>query len=117
MTSSRRNSAKVIKTRVGNFVVAMVTDLWGHLTYYLRGAWHTVYAMLLSNYMLPEIHTMKKKDFLKPIIHSQISLISLLIMAVTFCLLPKTMVSFRNRINYYRKQNMNKFLPLSLDLN
>ena len=28
----------------------MVTDLWCHLPYNLEGAWHTVYAMLLSNY-------------------------------------------------------------------
>ena len=40
----------------------MVTDLWCHLTYNLRGAWHTLYAMLLLNYneMLPEIHTTEK---------------------------------------------------------
>ena len=28
----------------------MVTDWWCHLTNNSRGAWHTVYAMLLSNY-------------------------------------------------------------------
>ena len=28
----------------------MVTDLWCLLTYSSRGAWHTVYTMLLSNY-------------------------------------------------------------------
>ena len=48
----------------------MVTDLWCHHAYNLRGAWHTVYAMLLSNYceMLSEIHTMEKFDFLNSII-------------------------------------------------
>ena len=29
--------------------VAMITDLWCHLTYNSRGAGQTVYAMLLSN--------------------------------------------------------------------
>ena len=43
-------SAKVLRTTVGNSIAAMVTDLSRHLTYNLRGAWHTVYAMLLSNY-------------------------------------------------------------------
>ena len=44
----------------------MVTDLWLHLTYYLRGAWHTINEMLLG------IYTMEKHDFLRPIIHFQI---------------------------------------------
>ena len=41
--------------------------------YDLRGASHTVYAMLLSNYgeILPEINTMDKCVFLKSMIHSQ----------------------------------------------
>ena len=39
--SSGCHSAKVLSTTVGNSIVAMVTDLWHHLTYNLRGAWHT----------------------------------------------------------------------------
>ena len=77
-------------------LVAMITDLCHHLTYDSWGAWHTVYALLLSNYecdvisliirwehsiqcmssssriiseMLPEIHTMEKFDFLKSAIY------------------------------------------------
>ena len=51
-------------------MVAMVTDLLCHLTYNSRGAWHTVYAMLLSNYKrdATEIQTMKKLYFVKYII-------------------------------------------------
>ena len=47
----------------------MVTDLWYHLTYNSRGAWHTVYAMLLSNYKLDAtgIHTIETWNFLKSI--------------------------------------------------
>ena len=81
---------------VGNPLVAMVTDLCCHLDYDSRGAWHTMYAMLLSKYvllmiegehgnvqcmpcspqiiseMLSEIHTMEKCIFLKFMIYSQI---------------------------------------------
>ena len=44
-----------------------------HLTDKSSRAWHTVYVMLLSDYMLDysETHTMEKSDFLTPIIHSQ----------------------------------------------
>ena len=35
--------------KINNSIVVMVTDLWCHLTHNSRGAWHTVYAMLLSN--------------------------------------------------------------------
>ena len=51
----------------------MVTDLCCHLTFDLRGAWHTVYAMLsrIESDMLPEIHTSQKFNFLKSLIHSQ----------------------------------------------
>ena len=35
---------------VCNSIVAMVAGLLCHLAYNLRIAWHTVYAMLLSNY-------------------------------------------------------------------
>ena len=47
-----QHSAKVLATPICNSIVAvaMVTDLWCHLTYNSRGAWHTVYAMLPSNY-------------------------------------------------------------------
>ena len=51
----------------------MITDLRCHPTNALLEAWHTVYAMLLSNYKwdVPEIHTMEKGYFLKPIIPYQ----------------------------------------------
>ena len=49
MSSMREHSAKVLSTPVCNSIVAMVTGLACHLTYNLRGAWHTVYAMLLLN--------------------------------------------------------------------
>ena len=43
----------------------MVTELWCHTTYNSRGAFHTVYAMLLSiiSEMLPEIHTLENAIF------------------------------------------------------
>ena len=41
---------QVLSPPVCNSLVAMATDLWGHLTCNSRGAWHTVYAMLLLNY-------------------------------------------------------------------
>ena len=74
MMSSGCHSAKVLSTTFGYSLVAMITDLCRHLTYTSKGAWHTLYAMLPSiiREMLPEIHTMKKFDFLKLIIHSQI---------------------------------------------
>ena len=55
-------------------LVVLVTDLLYHLTYDLRGAWHTVYGLLLTNLseMLPEIFKMEKCYFLKPIIYFQI---------------------------------------------
>ena len=57
-------SAKVLSTAVCYSLVAIVTDLCCHLTDDSRGAWYTVYAMLLSNYeILPKIYTMKKLDF------------------------------------------------------
>ena len=48
--SPRCHSAKVLSPSVCISMVAMVTGLWRHLTYNSRGAWHTVYAMLLSNF-------------------------------------------------------------------
>ena len=57
------------------YSVAVEIALCRHLTYNSRGAWHTLYAMLLSNYlseMLPKMHTMEKCDFLKSVIDSQI---------------------------------------------
>ena len=63
----------VLGTTVAYSLVAMVTDLCCYLTYDSRGEWHTVYAMLLSNYeMIPKIHTIKKCDSVKPIIYSKI---------------------------------------------
>ena len=50
LTSLMFHSGKVLSSKVGDSVVTMVTDLWLYLTYYSRGAWHTKYAMLLSNY-------------------------------------------------------------------
>ena len=50
VTSSGCHSPKVLSKTVGNSIVAMVTDLWRHLTYTSSGAWHTMYAMLLYNY-------------------------------------------------------------------
>ena len=50
LTSSGSHAVEILRTQVRNSIVAMVTDLWCHLTYNLRGAWHTVYAMLHSNY-------------------------------------------------------------------
>ena len=64
MTSSKRHSAKLLSTTMNNSIVAMVTDLWRHLTCDFGGAWRSK--------MLSKIHTMEKIDFLKLIIHLQI---------------------------------------------
>ena len=50
VTSTRRHSAKVLSTPICNSIVSMVIDLWCHLIYNLREAWHTMCTMLLSNY-------------------------------------------------------------------
>ena len=50
VASSRRHSAKVLKTTAGNSIVATGTNLWRHFTPTLRGACHALYAMPLSNY-------------------------------------------------------------------
>ena len=62
----------VLSTAVGNTIVAMVIDLWRHW----QQSMATVYAMIPSNYKfnLPEIHTLEKCDFLKPIINSKVTL-------------------------------------------
>ena len=88
--SSGCYSVKVQGTPVCKSIVAMVTDLWCHLTYDWRGAWLSNYDVIslkigeehgiqcmpcpskIISEMLPEIHTMEKCYFLKPIIHSQI---------------------------------------------
>ena len=44
------HSVKVLSTTVDYSLVAVVTNLFHHLTYDAAVAWHTVYAMLLSNY-------------------------------------------------------------------
>ena len=44
--SSGCHSVKVLSTTFGYSLVAVVTDMYCHLTYNSRGAWHTVYAML-----------------------------------------------------------------------
>ena len=67
------HSVKVLSTTVGYSLVAVITELCCHLTYDSRGAWHRVYAMLLSICeTLPEIQTMEKCDFLKSIIYYEI---------------------------------------------
>ena len=38
---------KHFRVTFGNSIVAMVINLWCHLTYSVGVAWHTVYAMLL----------------------------------------------------------------------
>ena len=50
VTSSGCHSVKVLSTKVVYSVVAMETDLCFHLTHDTRGAWQTMYDMLLSNY-------------------------------------------------------------------
>ena len=50
MTSPRCHSAKVLSTPVRNSIVAIVTELGRYLIFNSRRSWHTVYAMLLSNY-------------------------------------------------------------------
>ena len=50
VTSSGCHYVKVLSAIGSYFLVAMVTDLCRHLTYDSRGAWHTAYAMLHSNY-------------------------------------------------------------------
>ena len=77
----------VLRAQVCSSIVAMVTDLWCHLTHDSRGAWHTVYSLIIReehgiqcmplssqiiSEMLLEIHIMEKVNFLKSIIPSQI---------------------------------------------
>ena len=50
VTSSGCHSPKGLSITVGNFLVAMVTDVCRNLTYNSRIEWHTVYAGILSNY-------------------------------------------------------------------
>ena len=50
VSSSGCHSAKVLSTTDGCFLVAMVSNLCRHHIYNSRGAWHTLYAILLSNY-------------------------------------------------------------------
>ena len=50
VTSSGCHSVKVLGSIYDYSLVPMVTDLFRHLTYDSREAWHTLYAMLLSNY-------------------------------------------------------------------
>ena len=39
----RRYSATVLGKTVGNFIAPTVTEIWHHLTYDSREAWHTLY--------------------------------------------------------------------------
>ena len=74
MTLSRRHSAKVLRVRVDNSIVATVIDLWRYLIYDSRGARSKCMpcSSRIITKMLPEILTIEKCDFLKPIVHSQI---------------------------------------------
>ena len=50
VTLSGCHSVKILTPTVGYSVVVMATDLCRSLTHDSRGAWHTVYVMLLLNY-------------------------------------------------------------------
>ena len=60
----RRHRDIITRTTVGNSIPATITNLSCHLTYNSREA------------MLPEIHTMKKCDFLNFIVVTQITYVS-----------------------------------------
>ena len=51
-TITRRNSARVLITIVGNFIVTMVTYLWKNITYNSRVAWYTVYSVQYMVYSI-----------------------------------------------------------------
>ena len=69
--SLRHQSAKLLNTNTtdSNSIIAMVTDLWCHLI--LRGE-HGIQCMpcfsRIIRAMVPEIYTVEKCDFLKPIL-------------------------------------------------
>ena len=63
----------VLSITVGISIVAMVIDLWCHLTYNSRGAWDTDMPCSSQIIGVVMLHTMEKCYFLKPIIHSQIT--------------------------------------------
>ena len=67
--SSGCHSAKELSTTVVNSIVAMVTDLCGVISLIIQEA-HGIQCMpcfpRIISEMLPEIHTLKKCDFLKP---------------------------------------------------
>ena len=89
MKSLGCHSVKIPITAVGYSLVAMVTDLLCHLIYSSRGAWHCcvisfifleehgIQCMPCSSQIIsemqPEIYNMEKFDFLKSLIHSQIT--------------------------------------------
>ena len=92
VTSSVCHSAKILSTKVGYSLIAMVTYLHVVISLIIRGGHgiqctylhvHVCYltydsrgsmacSSLIISEMLPEIHIMEKCDFLKSIIHSQI---------------------------------------------
>ena len=74
MTSESRYSAEVLRTTVCNFIVATVIDLWRHLAYASR----------IISEMLPEILTIEKYYFLKPMIHSQIIYLSIVLVCMYY---------------------------------
>ena len=75
MTSLECHSAKVLSKTVANSIVAMITDLWHHQLLMIREEHGSVCHAPLENIseMLPEIYTMKKRDFLKLTSHSLIT--------------------------------------------
>ena len=79
----------------------MVTDLYRHLTNDSRGAWHTVYAMLLSNYKRDATWslTIEKFFFLRSIIHSQ---------AIQFTILPQMKTPLTQESNKHTDKDNNK---------
>ena len=66
MASSRCRSANILSTLVGNSVVAIVTDLWRHLSDNSKedGIQCIPRFPRIINAMLAEIHKMKRCDFL-----------------------------------------------------
>ena len=74
--SSGCHSVKVLSTTVGYSLVAMVTSILKIVISLMIRGEYGIQCMPCSSQMisemLPEIHTVEKCDFLKPIIHFQI---------------------------------------------
>ena len=72
-TSSRCYSATILTTTVGTSIIHMVIDHTGNGPM-ASPQEHGIHAMLRSNdisEMIPEIYTVERCDFLKPILRSQ----------------------------------------------